>query len=433
MARFLIGTIPVVGHVSPGIAIARALIERGHEVWWYTGSAFQSTVEATGAHFVPITNGVDYSYPENVPQAWTDQRNTLQGAAQLKFDLKHFFIDAALGQVKDFAAILSEFPADVLVTDSFFLGASWICEQGGPLWAEFGVSALGFSSQDTAPFGLGLKPNASRLGRLRNRFLNGLLQQVLFRDVTAHMNKLRVKFGLPASSKPFFDNLSPFLYLAGTVPSFEYPRQDLPPQVHFIGPLLSLPSTEFVPPSWWSDLQGDKPVVHVTQGTVATEASNLIVPTLQALADEAVLVVATTGGQAIEGLNLQSIPANVRLEQFIPHAHLLPHVDVMVTNGGFNGVQMALAQGVPLVAAGQTEDKPEICARIEWTGVGINLKTKTPTPDQIKHAVRKVLTDANYKNKAKDLQLEISQYKTSELAATLLEQLALTQQPILRS
>lgn len=93
---------------------------------------------------------------------------------------------------------------------------------------------------------------------------------------------------------------------------------------------------------------GDAPVVHVTQGTVATEASDLIVPTIQALANEAVLVVATTGGQAIEGLNLESVPANVRLEPFIPHAQLLPYVDVMVTNGGFNGVQMALASGVPI-------------------------------------------------------------------------------------
>jgi UDP:flavonoid glycosyltransferase YjiC (YdhE family) len=32
MARFLIGTIPVVGHVSPAVPIARELVKRGHEV-----------------------------------------------------------------------------------------------------------------------------------------------------------------------------------------------------------------------------------------------------------------------------------------------------------------------------------------------------------------------------------------------------------------
>lgn len=71
----------------------------------------------------------------------------------------------------------------------------------------------------------------------------------------------------------------------------------------------------------------------------------------------------------------------------------------MVTNGGYNGVQMALANGIPLVAAGQTEEKPEICARIEWAGVGINLKTSTPTPTQVRDAVKQILSSPHYQQK----------------------------------
>ena len=104
----------------------------------------------------------------------------------------------------------------------------------------------------------------------------------------------------------------------------------------------------------------------------------------------------------------------------------------MVSNGGFNGVQMALANGIPLIVAGKTEDKPEICARVEWSGVGINLKTKSPSPEQIKTAVRKLLTDSSYELRAQQFKTEISQYRPPETAATLLEQLALTKQPILR-
>ena len=36
----------------------------------------------------------------------------------------------------------------------------------------------------------------------------------------------------------------------------------------------------------------------------------------------------------------------------------------MVTNGGYGGVQLALAHGVPLVVAGNTEEKGEIAARV---------------------------------------------------------------------
>jgi UDP:flavonoid glycosyltransferase YjiC (YdhE family) len=68
MARFLIGTIPLVGHVNPALPIARQLVERGHEVWWYTGKNFQSKVEATGARFVPIRTGLDFYDPKNIPK-----------------------------------------------------------------------------------------------------------------------------------------------------------------------------------------------------------------------------------------------------------------------------------------------------------------------------------------------------------------------------
>ena len=43
-------------------------------------------------------------------------------------------------------------------------------------------------------------------------------------------------------------------------------------------------------------LEDPRPVVLVTQGTVATEPSELLLPTLEALRDEPVQVIAVTGG-----------------------------------------------------------------------------------------------------------------------------------------
>jgi UDP:flavonoid glycosyltransferase YjiC (YdhE family) len=250
-----------------------------------------------------------------------------------------------------------------------------------------------------------------------------------------YTNELRSQFGLPDNPLPFFEQISPFLYLSPSIPEFEYPRSDLPPQVHFTGALLSPAAAEFTPPSWWKDLDGSKPVIHVTQGTVTTNPAELLVPTLQAMAQEEVLVVATTGGAAIETLNLTALPANARpanarIEPFIPHAHLLPHVDVMVTNGGYNGVQMALANGVPLVVAGQTEEKPEVAARVEWAKLGLNLRTRTPSSQQIRDAVKTLLTDSSYRTRTKQFQAKMQQYNAPAIAATLLEQLATTKQPV---
>jgi MGT family glycosyltransferase len=421
MTKFLICTISVTGHVSPALPIARELVDRGHQVYWYTGSEFQAKVESTGAHFFPAVS---------ISPEWMARRNALQGVAQLKFDLKYGFIDAAVQQVKDLKVILRDFPADAILADFCFLGAAWLHEQGGPPWAGFSVSALAFNSRDTAPFGLGMKPDASAFGQFRNRGLNWLTDRVIFKEVTAYMNQVRADLGLAPSQTSFFNIISPFLHLVGSVPEFEYPRRDLPDRVHFVGPLLGNIATEFTLPDWWEELKGDLPIVHVTQGTITTDPERLIIPTLRALASENVLVVATLFDQEIDSLMSDGIPANARIASFIPHPQLLPHVDVMITNGGFNGVQMALANGVPLIGAGKSEDKPEICARIEWLGAGIDLKTDKPTPAQIRSAVGKVLADRSYKSRAQNLQRIIGKYDAPSIAATLLEQLATNQQPV---
>jgi UDP:flavonoid glycosyltransferase YjiC (YdhE family) len=48
-------------------------------------------------------------------------------------------------------------------------------------------------------------------------------------------------------------------------------------------------------------------------------------------------------------------------------------------------------RGVPLVVAGDTEDKPEVAARVTWSGVGITLRTGRPRPDRLRAAVRRRL------------------------------------------
>jgi UDP:flavonoid glycosyltransferase YjiC (YdhE family) len=59
MSRFLICTLPMTGHVNPALPVARTLLERGHDVAWYTGRRFQAAIEATGARFMPMQRAFD--------------------------------------------------------------------------------------------------------------------------------------------------------------------------------------------------------------------------------------------------------------------------------------------------------------------------------------------------------------------------------------
>ncbi|MGI3786808.1 MAG: glycosyltransferase, partial [Janthinobacterium lividum] len=130
-----------------------------------------------------------------------------------------------------------------------------------------------------------------------------------------------------------------------------------------------------------------------------------------ALADEPVRVVATTGGRPVESvLELLGgpLPANAELAELVPYADLLPHTSVVVTNGGWGGVQQALAQGVPVVVAGASEEKPEVAARVAWSGAGIDLRTGRPSPRRIRHAVRAALGRPRYHDAAGRLQAEFA-------------------------
>jgi MGT family glycosyltransferase len=185
-------------------------------------------------------------------------------------------------------------------------------------------------------------------------------------------------------------------------------------------------------PDWWADVASThRPVVHVTQGTVADDnLENLVLPTIRALAGEDVLVVAGTG--RTDPAALGTLPANVRVAPFVPHSWLLPHTSVMVTNGGFGGVQAALSNGVPLVVAGATEDKPEVAARVAWAGVGVDLRTGSPTPERIRAAVREVLDGKRYATRSAELGHRYATREAGVDSAALIEQLVRTRTPVAR-
>ena len=344
------------------------------------------------------------------------------------------FIDNAPGMLRDCQEILEAHPADAILSEPLCVCARWLHELGGPPWATVGETMLGTYSRDTAPFGPGLFPLRGPIGQLRNRVMNALHRRVLFASVTRHYEQARRTVGLAPLGLSFIDTfLGDYLWLQSTVPSFEYPRSDLPPHVHFIGPLLPEPNDEFMPPRWWPELAGTKKVVLLTQGTVATGPEHLLVPAIRALADEPVLVIATTGGPTSALLDEFGgpLPANVRVERFVPYAQLMPHVDLLITNGGYGTVQQALARGVPIVVAGATEDKPEVAARIAWSGVGVRIRAQSPEPTRLLAAVREALDQPRYRRRAQAIAAEMADYDAARTGADLLEQIARTGRPVL--
>jgi MGT family glycosyltransferase len=423
MTRVLIATMSAAGHVGPLVPLAHELVRRGHEVAWYTGADYRDKVESTGAAFHPLVHAPDRDIADMDREF--PERAKLKGIAKFKFDIRNVFIAAVPGQVADIEHLLGDVRPDVIVAEPAVAGAASVMEhRHGIPWATCAISAYSMPSVDTAPFGLGLRPSASAVGRLRNRALNALIDRTVFREVDRDYHAMRAQLGLPPTDTGVFEaTLSPYLFIQPTVPSFEYPRRDLAPQVHFVGPLLPPVPATFDEPAWWGDMLLDsRSVVLVTQGTVATDPAELLLPTLEGLRDEPVQVIAVTGGP--DPAELRAPPPNARIERFVPFAALMPHVSAMVTNGGYGGLHYALSHGVPLVVAGNSEEKPELVARVNWSGVGVGMRTHRPRPGRVRAAVRRVLDEPSYTARARALQAEMAEHDGAARAAELVEQLA---------
>jgi MGT family glycosyltransferase len=422
MARFLVAAHPAAGHIGPLVPVVRELRARGHEVAWYTGSRYRSDVEAAGAAHLPYVAARDVD-SANLDMEFPGRERT-KGIGRFKHDIREIFITAVPGQVADLELHLRAVRPDVVVAEPVMSAAARVIEQRhGIPWATCNISTLAMRSVDTPPFGLGLRPSVSAVGRLRNRVLNAVVDRTVFRSIDRSYDAMRATLGLPQEPGGVYGaTLSPHLYLQPTVPSFEYPRRELPPQVRFVGPLLPPAPVGFSPPPWWESLDSRRPVVLVTQGTIATAPHDLLLPTLEALRGEPVQVIAVTGGP--DPADLPAPPPNALVERYIPFAALMPRVAAMVTNGGYGGLHFALAHGVPVVVVGSTEEKPELVARVNWSGVGVGMRTQRARPSRLRAAVRHVLHAGGPRARAAAIREEMAGYGGPALAAELLERLA---------
>jgi MGT family glycosyltransferase len=387
------------------LSVGLHLAGLGHTVTFHTGEVFRSQVETTGLRFAGMTGRANIDYRDPGASA---EREKLTEGDRILHNIKHWFIDPLPDLHRGLHQILQDTPVDLIMTSSMYLGCFPMLlgsRENRPPVIGCGVTPLILRSIDC-----GLTTHdATPEGRKRNQEEHFLLERA-FQPIADQLNLALAECDAPSISGFWADSIYtlPDLFLQFTGDAFEFPRSDMPSNVKFVGPVLPNKSVSFKEPAWFAELDGSKPVVLVTQGTLANfDLQELVQPSLTALGDDNALVIAATGRADTGDL---IAPTNAKVEAFVPFVRLLPKVDVLITNGGYGAVQQALSFGVPLVAAGDTEEKAFTAARVGWTGAGINLETRRPSPEQIRTAVRTVLTDSQYREQAQRLRKNFSRY-----------------------
>ena len=427
--RILLAATPAPGHLNPILAVARIMVAHGHDVLVTSASAFRAKVEATGARFAPLPFGADMDLSD-IDARFTGRKHLAPGLPLLAFDFKHLFINTIAAQFSGLETLLQQFPAELIVADTMFGGCLPFllgARARRPAIVGLGVTCLLTRRDDGAPAGLGLPPATDAATLARYRGIAAEVETHLLGPARMHVDAILESLGAAALPTPYVEALVGLhdVFLQPSVPGFDFPCMALPANLHFIGALPVAAGDELTPKLKAAVADG-RHLVLVTQGTVANhDLGQLIGPTLEALADrDDVIVLVATGGRPITEIPGR-LPAHALATEFLPFGALMPHIDLLVTNGGYGAVTQALSQGVPVVAAGTTEDKQDVNARIAWCGVGVDLRTEAPSVAQLREAICTVLGDHAYRNKARALAAEFSAYDAEANILNLLERAVL--------
>jgi MGT family glycosyltransferase len=376
--KVLAYTTPARGHLFPLVPIIDELAARGHSVSLRTLESEVPLMRQRGFDAEPIAPSIDrIEHDDHL--ARIPPTKIKRGMATFAARAPH--------DADDFRTALAETEPDAVLVDCLAWGASAVAEGWGGPWAQWFPFPLPLSSRDAPPFGPGLRPARGPLGRVRDRLLRPLLRRTLEGAALPGLNEVRGSVGVPrfASADEMFTNAPLLLYL--TAEPFEYPRSDWPASVRAVGACPWDPPAEA--PHWLKSV--DRPLILVSTSSEFQDDGRLVATALDALAEEDVFVVATLPSSELPS----RVPANARVERFVPHAPVLARAACAVTHGGAGVTQKALAAGVPVCVVPFGRDQLEVARRVEVAGAGTQLPAPRLSPDRLRNAVREAIGKAD--------------------------------------
>lgn len=374
--RVLFSCVPSEGHFSPLLPLARALAGRGHEVAFAVSERWRP--RATEEGFESFAAGPD---AVEVHEAFEPER------------LRIFELPLEQRRPLQFSGLFGRMHAPAklpeLLDHSRDWGADAIVHDSGDLAAPIAAAALGLASVNHS-FGA-MIPNA-----------------VLDRAAEA-VAPLWREHGLePDPRAGAFRGL--FVDLAPESFAWERPQGK-------VTRMRPVPGAAGEPPAWLDEL--GEPLVYVTLGTVFNSPE-----VLRVLLDglDGPFSALVTTGRSVDPAALGAAPERVRVERFVPQAHVLPRCAAVVSHGGSGTTLGALAYGLPLVLVPQAADQFDNAARAEAAGAAIVLRPGELTAESLRVAVERVLGEQAYADAARRIAAEIEEMGTPEEAAAAVEE-----------
>jgi len=162
----------------------------------------------------------------------------------------------------------------------------------------------------------------------------------------------------------------------------------------FIGP--SLPEGT---PRRRVPVEGERPLLYISLGTLNNKKPAFYQKCFEAFGGSDWEVVMPVGGRV--DASSWEIPANFRVEAFVPQLEVLARARGFVSQGGMNSVQEALCLGVPLVVLPSTGEQALTADRVLELGLGLRAEGEDPDLSELRALVQEVAEDSGIHEKVR--------------------------------
>jgi sterol 3beta-glucosyltransferase len=366
------------GDVQPFIALALALMEKGHEVTVVAPENFREFVEGFGVSYWPVTGDTEHLI--NSPTAL----KILEGGSIFKFfyHLQKVSAQTADQSNRDILAACSHF--DYLIVSVLPLPVVYsIAEKYHKKCAVVFLSVPPIPTREF-PFQVFGAKGHVWFNRLSYR-LTGLAYAM----ISKKLNQFRKEIGLPPAN--VMKALLQADLLAITAISQLLIKQpaDWPPQAHVTG-FFFLPPTARERPGvnerpegleeWLA--KGNKPV-YIGFGSIPIPDKTKFLRTLEAVLTKK-RVVLGAGWSVLDGL---PVHPDLFAVKYVDHDWLLPRCSAIIIHGGIGTVGAALRSGTPLIVVSILADQPINGKMIEQKKLGRHIPFKELSPETLLEAI----------------------------------------------
>jgi UDP:flavonoid glycosyltransferase YjiC (YdhE family) len=174
-------------------------------------------------------------------------------------------------------------------------------------------------------------------------------------------------------------------------------------------------------PEWLHALGRDRPLVYATYGTEPAPGKPFA-QTIEALAELNVDGLLTVGPHA-DPESFGAVPANVRVERFLPQAPVIARSAVVVSHAGSGTLLGAAAAGVPQVLVPMGADQFDNTAAAERAGVAVRANADETPAEVLRDLVDRQLADGAARAAAGRVAAEIAEMPSPAELVPSVEQL----------